>query len=78
MRNSVVIKYDKRWMLHLGSVKVAVAGFNAEIDGRLPVIAPLPLIPVQRRAAKDTIYYRRICPGAKRDHGAQGCVSLGL
>ena len=71
-------KADEIRMIHLRADEHAVAGVDSGSDGRIPVIVPLPFLPVQRRGSEHRVDHRRIRPGAKRDHGAERTVGLGL
>ena len=75
---SVVVEADEVRMLHLGSVEGAVAGLDAFLDRRFPVILPLPFLPHQGGGAEDPVDHVRIRAGTECDHGAERAVGLGL
>ena len=74
----LLIEADEIRVIHLRADERALAGVNPGCDGRVAVIVPLPLLPVQCRGSEHRVDYRRIRSGAERDHGAERTVGFGL
>ena len=77
VRFIILFKFHEIRSWHDASVEHSVAGFDASLYGRFPVIITIPFFTVKSRTLDEPEYGFRVWSGTESDHGTQGTICTG-
>ena len=77
VRFVILFEFHEIRSWHYASVEHSVAGLNASLYGRFPVIIAFPFFTVKSRTLDEPEYGFRVWTGTESDHGTQGTIRTG-